>query len=303
MLNIDLLLLDNDHRFQDLCWRLAAREFSCPLPLNVGSWDGGRDIRAFSENDGTEVVWQCKFVRRLDHNLRRSILKSLDALAEQPIRAPISKWILCIPLDPTEPFHTWLAQELGTRGLSLGLWSKRVLLEKLERHRDIVETFFYPVFSELRRYFQTDDLELIDFGVDPACQWNQGDPATLIYKRSDFVRSPDFVLDIVVRNTGSIDTAILKLQVILTDVYRKPKGLPGEGLLLPQITYRLSIHHGKPGTYDFKCEPPLIAKANGLARLKICLTETGFAWNGTLRVRLGFGKDNWLDLPAMHLFV
>jgi hypothetical protein len=170
----------------------------------------------------------------------------------------------------------------------------------LEESPDITEQFFYPVYEELRQHFCVQKLELERLMLDPACQWRQPDTAVLIFGSKN-VESPDFVLDLIVWNTGRADAAMLAIEVELIDWQGVLHGLPGEGLLFPQITYEVSIGGGDPGTYRSVCEPPLLVRAGSLERFKIRLRDTGYAWNATAIITLDYGKGKRLRLPALRL--
>jgi hypothetical protein len=77
--------------------------------------------------------------------------------------------------------------------------------------------------------------------------------------------------------------------VAFVDWECKPHGVPGTGLLFPQITYAISLNHGRPGTYRTVCEPPLIVRSSSFERFKIKLTDTGYAWRGTITITLDHG--------------
>jgi hypothetical protein len=79
-------------------------------------------------------------------------------------------------------------------------------------------------------------------------------------------------------------------------------GLPGQGLLLPQITYTVSIRGGRTGRYPVTCDPPLLVKGRDLERFKIRITDTGYAWNGAVRLALIAGPTRTLRLPVMRIF-
>ena len=79
-------------------------------------------------------------------------------------------------------------------------------------------------------------------------------------------------------------------------------GLPGSGLLFPQITYAVSIRGGKAGVHRQECEPPLLLKVGEPERFKIRVSNTGYAWNGGLRISLLAGPHEKLHLPAMRIW-
>jgi hypothetical protein len=215
----------------------------------------------------------------------------------------VRKWILCLPGDPTGVFHDWLAKEMRSTGWEWSIWGASIILEKLEldTNRDLVETFFWATYEELRRYFHVDDLELLDIHLDDACQWTQHDPKVLTFVGGG-VLSPDLVLDLIVRNVGTVDAVMMGLRVSVLESEPDPHGLPGDGLLFPQITYEVSINGGQPGTYTARCDPPLVIKGHSPERFKIRLRNTGYSWRGTIAIGLDYGKGRMLPLPAMRIY-
>ncbi len=300
MLDLDLTLLREPKRFEQMCFRLARYEFPDVIPL-AQSWDGGRDLVVFERAPGQngDVVFQCKFVKDLSA-AKHNIAKSLDALVNNGRHT--AQWILCVPVEPSGIFMDWLNGELQGRGIAGSLWARSGLLVRLERHRDVLETFFYSVFAELAAYFRSGDLELYKLALDPQCQWTQADGKVLCFSRRGDVSSPDLVLDVIVRNVGTVGLALTGIQAEVFDRHVKMHGVPGDGLLLPQITYAVSIRGGKSGVHFAECEPPLRVKGGDLERFKIRVTDTGYAWNGGLRVSLQTGPLGQLSLPALRIF-
>ncbi len=304
MLHLDLMRLQSPERFQTLCSRLARRVFPDALPVAFASWDGGRDIVQLThvENETLvhEIVWQAKFTNRLDATTKRSIRDSIATITERG-HVKVDRWILCIPVDPTGVFLDWLAREVPAMW-KWEVWGATILLELLERNPDVTETFFYAAYEELRQQFAVEKLELVRFLLDPSCEWDQRDPNVLHFFIRGSVRSPDFVLDVIVRNTGRSDAVLLALEAQFIDWEPKMHGLPGQGLLFPQIIYKVSINHGRPGIYRSVCEPPLVIRAGGVERFKIRICDTGYAWRGTIEVILDYGNEKRLRLPAFRLY-
>lgn len=298
MLDVDLNRLRSPSRFQQMCFRLAQYEFPDAITLSA-SWDRGRDIVVLASASDGDVVFQCKFTRNLIA-AKSKIAASLDALAKNG-RAT-SMWILCVPVDPSAVFLNWLQDQFESRVLNGHLWARSQLLARLEQHPDVIETFFYAQFSELAAYFRSDHLELFTMSLDRACQWKQADSKILHFSRKGNVSSPDLVLDVILRNKGNVATAITGIEAEIFDRRTKMHGLPGEGLLLPQITYAVSIRGGRTGRYPVTCDPPLLVKGRGLERFKIRITDTGYAWNGALRLTLIAGPTRTLRLPVMRIF-
>lgn len=331
MLRLDLMRLDTPERFENLCFRLAQAEYPSAIAVAMGSWDRGRDIHELAGSNGKEeVVWQCKFTTDLGDNTRRAIIGSLETLAgrfspdprveranmkqlptrnrlrmarSMKRRRHIDDWILCLPVDPTGVFVDWVRTIVAKYPFikHMSIWGKRELLRRLERRPDIVHLFFYSQYVELREHFETEELELIRFKLAAGCEWIQPDPKVLIYQPSKNVASPDFVLDVVVRNRGALETMLAELIVQLRGVRRTLHGVPDDGLLFPKIEYRISIDHGKPGDYKIECEPPLRIPPHRMERFKVAIFDTGYAWNGTFRVVLGYAPRKCLCLPWMRL--
>lgn len=182
------------------------------------------------------------------------------------------------------------------------IWGRKELLRRLEKHPDVADTFFYPVYAEMARYFRSASLELVQVRLDKTCQWEQPDDDVLVFGRAGNVDSPDLVLDVIVRNTGTVDTAITDFEAEVFDWRMKLHGFPQQGLLFSQITYRVSIKGGTEGRHNAPCDPPLIVGAARVTRFKIRVTDTGYSWNGAVRIRLRAGSRERLALPAMRLF-
>jgi hypothetical protein len=304
MLQLDLMRLQSPDRFQTLCSRLARKAFPDAMPVAFASWDGGRDIIRIMNFEGDtlvhDVVWQAKFTNRLDATTKRAIRESIATITERE-NVEVCRWILCIPVDPTGVFLEWLAKELPTKW-KWEVWGATILLELLEENPDITEQFFYAAYEELRRQFSVEKLELVRFQLDPSCQWEQRDPEVLNFFIRGNVMSPDFVLDIIVRNVGRVDALLLALEVDFIDWESKMHGIPGQGLLFPQITYEISINHGRPDTYRSLCEPPLVVRAGGVERFKVRIRDTGYAWRGSIVLTLDYGSEKRLRLPALRLY-
>jgi hypothetical protein len=300
MLDLDLTLLREPKRFEDMCFRLARYEFPEVVSL-APSWDGGRDLVVFgrAHNGNADVVFQCKFVKNLA-TAKPKIKESLDALAKSGRRAAL--WILCVPVKPSGRFMNWLQGELDERDIEGCLWSRDDLLLRLEQHPDVTQTFFYTVYAELADHFRSENLELFKLALDPECQWNQADPEVLSFGQRGNLGSADLVLDVIVRNKGTVGTAITGIEADVFDRRVKMHGVPGDGLLFSQIAYAVSIQGGREGVHTAECDPPLLVKAGDLERFKIRITDTGYAWNGALRVSLLPGTRPKLDLPALRLF-
>lgn len=296
--------IESPERFQLLCSRLARREFPNAMPVNFSSWDGGRDILLCPTFDKGiikhDTVWQVKFTRNLGATTKRAIQESIASITNQD-NMEIAKWILCMPVEPTGKFLNWLATQIPTNW-EWQVWGKAIITELLEKNPDITHAFFYPVYEELRNHFAVENLELERFILDPSCEWKQPDSKILHFYISNNVASPDFILDIIVKNTGESDALLQALEVDFIEWEPKMHGIPGEKLLYPQITYKVSINHGKPALYRTICEPPLIVTAKSFERFKICICDTGYAWRGTITITLDYGREKRLCLPYLRLY-
>ncbi|WP_437916531.1 metallophosphoesterase [Sorangium sp. So ce302] len=304
VIQIDLMQLGDEKRFQDLCTRLARRIFPDTMPIAFASWDGKRSIVAMmgirDNVPVSEAVWQTKFTDRFDAPTKQLIRESIATIRDLE-HTKIDRWILCVPVDPTDAFIDWLTKEVPETW-RLEVWGATAIRELLQKNPDLVETFFYATHEELQQFFAVENIELVRFMIDPSCQWLQADPQVLHFSISDNVESPDLVLDIIVRNSGEVDAILLGFAVNFIEWEVKPHGIPGSGLLFPQITYEISINHGRPGTYRSVCEPPLIVRAGSVERFKIRVRDTGYAWRGTIAVTLDFGNGKRLRLPFFRLY-
>jgi hypothetical protein len=296
-LPLDLNLLASDKQFQQLCFRLAQKEFPKAIAVAHGSWDGGRDVIAFSGDEG-DIIWQCKFTQRSLSNFKPKVIESLGAL--DPCQQ-VLKWILCVSADGTGVFLDWLRGTLAAYPFiaSWELWDREVILQRLEACPDIIEVFFYPVWKALESRFRTDELELVRFKLEPHIGWWQPDPNVLQFHQRGI--GSDLVLDIIVRSRGTLQSLLYGLRIDLSDVRYQLKGLPGSGLLYSQHTYTVPLHGGKPGTRFEPLEPPPAVDASAHQRFKVKFTETGYAWTGYARFNLIYGDERALALPAIFL--
>lgn len=295
--------LESPERFQQFCTRLARREFPDAMPLASASWDSGCDVIRFlasgKRNMFRGMVWQIKFSKNLNSNTKKSIQKSIESLKKQNDET-VRRWILCLPVDPTDKFLDWLSGQVPAEW-NTEVWGASIINEKLEKHPDLLHTYFYALYEDIRRIFAIDNLELFRFQLDPACEWVQPDPQVLHFSSRN-VQSPDLILDIIVKNTGPVDAVLLGIQVEVSDWEVKLHGIPGAGLLFPQIEYVVPINMGQPGRYSANCEPPLVVRGNGPERFKIRLSETGYAWQGIVQVSLNYGQGRELKLPLLRLY-
>jgi hypothetical protein len=296
-LPLDLNLLESDKKFQQLCFRLAQKDFPKAIPASHGSWDGGRDVIAFNVQGG-DVVWQCKFSQQSLSRLKPKLLESLNALNPNQ---QVFKWILCVSADGSGHFLDWLRATLLAYPFiaSWELWDRAVILQRLEEHPDVMEVFFYPVWKSLESRFRTDELELVRFQLEPDCGWGFSDPAVLQFHQKS--ANSDLVLDIIARSRGTLQSLLHSLRVDLFDVRYHLRGLPGTALLYSQHTYTLSLHGGRPGTWVEPLDPPLTVDAGANQRFKIKFTETGYAWSGYAKLTLIYGDQLELSLPTTFL--
>ena len=124
VLNVDLTLLRDPKRFQEMCFRLARYEFPDAIPLSE-TWDGGWDVVVFGSRDSGDVVFQCKFTRDLIR-AKRKIVASLDSMMKNGRHT--ARWILCVPVNPSAIFVVWLRKELENRGLDGHVWARSELI-------------------------------------------------------------------------------------------------------------------------------------------------------------------------------
>jgi hypothetical protein len=190
---------------------------------------------------------------------------------------------------------------MSVRKLCWEVWGQSELLARLNTHQHIFQLFFYRVFAELERAFVQEQLELRKVTIDPGCQWVQPDPKVLSFGTAANVASPDLVLDITVRNRGTLEAVLSNVLAQVTHYRPVPHGIPNDGLLWPKVTYRVSINNGEPGVYENPCEPPLLVKPRSHQRFKVRLTDTGYSWAGTVQVLLDFGAEDPLPLPCIQL--
>lgn len=335
MLNLDLMQLESWERFERFCCVLARTDFG-EVRNTRGPWDGGRDLYVWWGLDGSgDVVWQCKFTEDLGSTTRRAISESIRRAVEAykgfgevfanrldrdagyrervakrasergaPKGPPrLRKWILCIPVTATATFMDWLRLELAQYPFEWEVWDRPALLERLERRPDVLDRYFYRVYAELQRHFQREELALMRFEFDTTTEqeWVQRDPSVLEFATKG-TSSPDLVLDIVLQNRGQLDTMVTTISATVERSMLKPHGLPGAGLLHSQITYAVSLGGGVEGSYITRCEPPLIVRGHGIERFKIRLFETGYSWQGSVRLSLTYGAGKRLFLPHLGLY-
>lgn len=296
-LPLDLNSLDSDETFEQLCFRLTRREYPDAIPIAHGSWDGGRDIVRLGRRGG-DIVWQCKMTRQNIARIKPKVRESLDALDKMK---PIHKWILCVSVDVSGNFLDWLRNTLLSFPFisQWEIWGRTEILRRLENSPDIVEVFFYPIWKSFEQRFRTDDIELVEFEMEHGIGWTSHTKALLFGQSVG--RSSDFVLDITVRNRGTISALINRMRLEVNEVRPVLRGLPGEGLLWPQAVYQISLKGGKPDPHPVKLEPPLEVDAGKHARFHVRLTDAGYAWTGFVRVVLGYSGTKELHLPWIHL--
>ena len=237
--------------------------------------------------------------------MTRASCLSRERLIHGPRRhayRPLSKWILCVPVDATGDFRDWLV-ERRTSYPFIGAWEtwdRQNLLERLEYTPDVLQAFFYRLWKDLESQFRTDDLELVRYEVDPECGWKQRDGAVLQFTQAKGEIS-DLVIDVIVRSIGTMQSLVHNFRVELSDTFRELRGYPGSGLLYSQCTYNSSLRKGNPGEWTERMEPPLVVDSYKYERLKIRFTDTGYAWRGYLKVTLLYGNSKQISLPWAFL--
>lgn len=297
-LPLDFGLLESGEKFQDMCFYLAQKQFPEAVSVSHGSWDGGRDILLFTDNI-ENVVWQCKFTRQSLSKLKPKVVQSLRAL--DPSRT-IHKWILCLSVDASGHFHDWLRKTITSEYpfiVSWELWDKQSLLKRLDQHQDVLEVFFYSIWKSLESRFRTEELELVRYELGPDCGWEQLDPTSLQFTQNMETTS-DLVIDIVVRNRGTLQSLLHSVRVEVFDVHRHLRGLPGADLLRSQHTYAISLRDRKPGRWIQRLEPPLIVNAGSHQRFNLQFVNIGYAWTGYVRMALLYA-DKEMTLPCAFL--
>jgi len=296
-LPIDLGLLESDKKFEQMCFRLAQKEFPSAIAIGVGSWDGGRDIVQFNDGVG-DVVWQCKFTTQSLSKLKPKIEKSIQSL--DPSRE-ISRWILCLSVDASGAFLDWLRVTFRKYQFVkfCEIWDRKVLLDHLDQHPDVLEVFFYPIWKSLESRFRTEELELVRYELDPECGWRPMDSGILSFFQKD--TNSDLVVDLIVRNRGTLQSLLHSIRMEIADVRRYLRGLPGTGLLWPQHTYTISLNGGAPGIRTERLEPPLVIDPKAHQRFRIKLIEVGYAWTGYVRLTLLYGSEHEMILPWTFL--
>jgi hypothetical protein len=181
------------------------------------------------------------------------------------------------------------------------VWGKTELLLMLERNPDILESYFFEAYAELRNHFRTDELELVRLKLNRASAWRQLDQKVLHFSPKANGASADLGLDVIVRNLGSIETVLTGLVAQVRDRAQVFHGIPGGEFLLPKITYKISLHHGTPGIYKREFAKLLSVKPGSLERFKIRLVDTGYAWTGYVRLGLLYGKRGTLHFPWLRI--
>jgi len=298
MLKLDLSLLENGNDFQALCYRIANKEFPDCVPVATGSHDKGMDIIEFVRGNRNKIVWQCKYSKANSlSTLKPKITQSLNSLdASQKI----DKWILCVSKEATGKFLDWIYKELRKYKFirSFEIWDKIKILQKLEKHPDIVEIFFYKVYQDLERIFSTEELELIEINISEKGIWKEINSRRLEYFRGRNDES-DLLLDIKIRNKGTIEVMLSKIILKVYDVKRKLRGIPESSILLPKITYEISINNGEEGTYIYKPDAPLLIKPKMHERFQIKIKEIGYAWIGKIKISISYSKRKRINLPTI----
>jgi hypothetical protein len=250
----------------------------------------------FADDHG-DTVWQCKYTQRSLSELKPKIIESLNGLNTS---RRIATWILCVPVENSGAFLDWLREKISDDYPFISkweVWDKQEILRRLDRNPEVLEMFFYPIWKALESRFRTEELELVQYALDPECGWRQPDPSILYFWQAEGSGS-DLVIDIIVRSRGTIQSLIKAIGVSVFGVKRHLRGLPGAGLLYPQHTYAISLGGGEAGNRIEKMEPPLVIEAGRHERFKVKLTDSGSAWTGYIRMILPYGKDRNLPLPC-----
>lgn len=311
---IDLTTLETPLRFQSFCTRLVQTMLPNTMTIVSSKRDDSRDIRQVVSLDGApEVLLQCEFASDLSDEVIAAVADPLSTLADiRPLRlsegaeaqgfAPRRRWLLCLPVDPPQRFLDEVGRLAEAHDLDWEVWGATELKARLATRPDVRDGSFYLRNDSLRLSFRTETLQLATLRLDPGCQWRQWDESTLSVSRKGNVRSPDMIFDVILLNHSETDTFVSAIEAELSDVSIKAHGLPGEALLISQITYEVSIQNGTPGRYQADCEPPLVVRTKRFERFKIRIKDTGYGWFGTLRLKVRYGiLDRWLSFPFIRI--
>lgn len=290
--NLDLCVLDGDERFCALCFELAKAEWPHPLPSVTALWDGDRHVLSLGD-----VLVLTKFVEGDLEVVKPAIVKYVRTIERTWPR----RLLLCLSVEVPAAFRDWLRETLAQfpSVASWDLWTLPELTERLRTRPDLLDFFFYPVVEAFRRSFVNEEMELVRFELVGDGSWFTDNSNTLAFSKREV--GGDLVLDVIVRNRSMAESLVTELVTELTDVERTLHGVPGEGLLFPQITYRASLHGGDNGCWRQRLEPPLIVRPGGHERFRIALTDSGYAWSGTLSLSVVHGRGRTLRFPRCRL--
>jgi hypothetical protein len=310
MSGMSLVRLETAIRFHRMCYQLARRRFPVSVGIVVGMrdlWDDAtRIIQLPAENGHGDVLWQSVFTS--DPLVTRASVKAgLRCFDRSPQRKPRyqTRLVLCVPPDPDDAFLRWVARAAGRYNVLGEVWGETILTGLLDQAPDIMQSFFFNLQQQgmSQPWRTSDELELVKFEIDSACQWRKPDTQVLHFSTKSLLISPDLVFDVVLRNAGNADTMLTGLIANVRDCHPVLHGYPEYGFLLPKIEYKVSIGHGQPGDYEeeFNNDQWLLLKAGQLARFKIRLVDTGYAWSGAVRLVLRHGKNGRFAFPWFRL--
>jgi len=103
--------------FEQLCFQIAMRLYEIEGNFTPIDDSGGGDGVEFyiTLPSGEQWGWQTKFyegnVRLRDSNRKQAIKGSLKKTLQ--VHPNLTKWFLCLPLDPTTDETTWIKNELS----------------------------------------------------------------------------------------------------------------------------------------------------------------------------------------------
>ncbi|MCI0422644.1 MAG: hypothetical protein L0312_26065 [Acidobacteria bacterium] len=125
-------------------------------------------------------------------------------------------------VEASGAFLDWLRETLRKQPIvkSWEVWDREVLLKRLDQHRDVLEVFFYPVWKSLESRFRTEELELVRYELDRDCGWKPMDSSILSFFQKG--TSSDLVVDLIVRNRGTLQALLQSIRLEIADVRRLP---------------------------------------------------------------------------------
>lgn len=126
-----------NENFEELIAQLLSAEMSAE---RVDGKGGDAGIDCFIRGAGnTLIIFQAKyFLNRLTTGQKRQILQSLETACRNH---RVSRWILCVPINPTPSERAWF-ESLMQDGPVLEWWGDTKIRTLLARHPEIAKPFF-----------------------------------------------------------------------------------------------------------------------------------------------------------------